>query len=329
MEFSAEPQPFEPCSLLLAKIKAVSDLNDTIINKISERFGSKIAVPIGYTFFLRDFPKEITERKRQRSSSRDKDKENDKSEVDENVKPLENGATAAAKNDTSDSNVEEDVLERWEEDFFDFNLEDEVTSGWRGRFTLDMREIPDVFNDKLNWKYDDWESLLDLQRKVLKVAQKYELFGESPKASESLRDFLSNLETIQLELGGIEETLTASDLSRPIDVAKIKPHAETFQKHALAAKEDMTRLLENLKIARRAMRKTKASLILMYDGEMTRQGYIADYLDKPIRLLKHGIDRHYTMPEAIVCNEKDPVCKYLNERKDVCLSCQLDLNMLY
>jgi len=80
-----------------------------------------------------------------------------------------------------------------------------ILASWKNTQTL--KEIPDVFNDKVVYSIQNFNNLVDLNKRLPAVARKYELFGESSKAVKQLSLFLDNLEVIQVCLGEIEARL--------------------------------------------------------------------------------------------------------------------------
>jgi hypothetical protein len=73
--------------------------------------------------------------------------------------------------------------------------------------TVKLNDIPDTFNDKLDFKCKNFTDLKRLNEEMLKVALKYELFGENDKSTPYLRKFLENFEHIQVGLGELETAM--------------------------------------------------------------------------------------------------------------------------
>lgn len=83
----------------------------------------------------------------------------------------------------------------------------DMVTDWKGTKALTV--IDDIFNDNLNFTCCSFEDLMRLNAGLLKVGNKYALFGESTKAQHELEKFKANLEIIQTCLGEIEESLTS------------------------------------------------------------------------------------------------------------------------
>jgi len=83
-------------------------------------------------------------------------------------------------------------------------------------------QIKDLFNDHLDYSCTMFKDLVVLNQKMLSVAEKYEMFGESPKAKEELEKFKTNFEILQTYFGEIEERLVDSQSSYNEKVAEIE-----------------------------------------------------------------------------------------------------------
>jgi hypothetical protein len=79
----------------------------------------------------------------------------------------------------------------------------QVANGWRE--TIDLTSIPDIFNDKINYSCTTYQDLKRLNGEMLRVAQKYELFGDSEKAHKEIAEFENNFRIIQAALKRITE----------------------------------------------------------------------------------------------------------------------------
>jgi hypothetical protein len=73
--------------------------------------------------------------------------------------------------------------------------------------TVQLHTIEDIFNDKLDYNCKNFADLERLNRDMLKVSLKYELFGESEKSISCLKKFLDNFEQIQVGLGQLETVM--------------------------------------------------------------------------------------------------------------------------
>lgn len=73
--------------------------------------------------------------------------------------------------------------------------------------TIELTTIPDIFNDKINYSCRKYQDLKRLNGEMLRVAQKYELFGESDKAHQEISRFENNFRLIQSSLQKINELL--------------------------------------------------------------------------------------------------------------------------
>jgi hypothetical protein len=87
-----------------------------------------------------------------------------------------------------------------------------ITTSWRSKVALNP--IEDIFNDNLQFGVAEFDSLMMLNEKMLAVAQKYKLFGESEPAREKLRQFLTNFELVQTAIGSLESDLQDSTSGR-------------------------------------------------------------------------------------------------------------------
>lgn len=70
---------------------------------------------------------------------------------------------------------------------------------------IQIQPVEDYFNDKLDYRVQNYADLCRLNAAMLPIAKKYELFGPTPKALEILQLFKGNYESIQIALGAIEE----------------------------------------------------------------------------------------------------------------------------
>ena len=70
-----------------------------------------------------------------------------------------------------------------------------------------LESISDIFNDKIEYKCRTFNDLIRLHTSLLPVAEKFELFGESPKAAIELKKFLTNFEILQVGFGFVEEKI--------------------------------------------------------------------------------------------------------------------------
>ena len=75
---------------------------------------------------------------------------------------------------------------------------------WRNdRIKLSI--IPDIFNDKINFDCFTYSNISRLNKAMLRVVHKYELFGETEKAYEEVNKFYNNFEHLQTLLAEIEK----------------------------------------------------------------------------------------------------------------------------
>eukprot|EP00386_Alphamonas_edax_P002282 GDKI01006811.1.p1 GENE.GDKI01006811.1~~GDKI01006811.1.p1 ORF type:complete len:133 (-),score=34.96 GDKI01006811.1:37-435(-) len=75
----------------------------------------------------------------------------------------------------------------------------------------ELEDIPDTFNDKLDFtSVQTFERVAELNRRMLPVAKKYELFGGSEPSLAVLQKFHHNFIGIQTYLGCIQEKLVDS-----------------------------------------------------------------------------------------------------------------------
>lgn len=75
------------------------------------------------------------------------------------------------------------------------------------RETVELTSIPDIFNDKINYSCKTYQDLKRLNGEMLRVVQKYELFGDSDKAHQEITKFENNFRLIQSTLKKITELL--------------------------------------------------------------------------------------------------------------------------
>ncbi|CAF1127374.1 unnamed protein product [Rotaria magnacalcarata] len=77
---------------------------------------------------------------------------------------------------------------------------------WRGK--IDIYEISDVFNDKINYSCTNYQDLQRLNKDMLLAVRKYELFGDSDSAQRELSKFKQNFMQIQAALRQLSELIT-------------------------------------------------------------------------------------------------------------------------
>ncbi|CAF3121495.1 unnamed protein product [Rotaria socialis] len=77
---------------------------------------------------------------------------------------------------------------------------------WRGK--IDIQEISDVFNDKINYSCTNYQDLQRLNKDMLIAVRKYELFGGSDSAQRELSKFQENFVKIQAALRQLSELIT-------------------------------------------------------------------------------------------------------------------------
>ena len=83
-------------------------------------------------------------------------------------------------------------------------------------FTKKLNEIPDTFNDKLDFLCKDFNDIKRLNKEMLKVAMKYKLFDGSKSSLEVLDQFKANFELLQVGLGELEQQLTNKEMTSNI-----------------------------------------------------------------------------------------------------------------
>jgi hypothetical protein len=84
--------------------------------------------------------------------------------------------------------------------------------------TIELTTIPDIFNDKINYSCTRYSDLKRLNQDMLRVAQKYELFGDSEKAHQEIGKFENNFRLIQSALKRITELLRNGGGGNLIDI---------------------------------------------------------------------------------------------------------------
>lgn len=101
-------------------------------------------------------------------------------------------------------------------------------------------DIWDIFNDKLDWNASGWEDLKKLNRTILPIAEKFELFDTSnEKAKAELVKYLHNFEIIQVGLGAVQEkTLSHQSKLKALqdDVGKINKSIQDLLKSGVSVK---------------------------------------------------------------------------------------------
>ena len=83
-------------------------------------------------------------------------------------------------------------------------------------FTKKLNEIPDTFNDKLDFLCKDFDDIKRLNKEMLNVAMKYKLFDGSKSSLEVLDQFKANFELLQVGLGELEQQLTNKEMTSNI-----------------------------------------------------------------------------------------------------------------
>ncbi|CAF1630320.1 unnamed protein product, partial [Didymodactylos carnosus] len=83
---------------------------------------------------------------------------------------------------------------------------------WKDKIELTV--IPDIFNDKLNYTCVNYADLVRLNKEMLAVVHKYELFGDGEKAKNEVNKFLENFQLIRDNgLKQIQKKLTVRESS--------------------------------------------------------------------------------------------------------------------
>ena len=244
--------PFEPCSILLAKINGIYSINKQIVTRVLKQPNGQTHLTFGYSHAFRSEAQVNADRKRARSV--------DTNSIDP-FDPLSWTDILSARRTEELPKVE--LVER----ACRLDVLSDLKKRWIPSHSGELRCVPDVFNDGLKMEYSNFESLVDLLNGIIKVTKKYELFGESPKASEALRDFLHNLEVIQVELGGIEDSWLSLERTVAPEV--------TYEEADQAVKEFQQMVLE-------------ADKELMVIAERVRQGFINLSNAKAKKFAKEG-----------------------------------------
>ncbi|MBA2460088.1 MAG: hypothetical protein H0V43_14180 [Gemmatimonadales bacterium] len=86
-----------------------------------------------------------------------------------------------------------------------------------------LSSIPDIFNDHIVYSPPNRLEFLSLNSKLLVVAEKYAMFGETPRAREDLQTFRANFQLIQKESMHIEELMQDDDTVRRELVSSLIP----------------------------------------------------------------------------------------------------------
>jgi hypothetical protein len=79
---------------------------------------------------------------------------------------------------------------------------------------IQVQPVEDFFNDKLDYSIHQFADLGRLNKDLLPIATKYELFGSTPKAIAVLQKFKENYDHIHIALGKIEEDCYARQTRR-------------------------------------------------------------------------------------------------------------------
>jgi len=106
------------------------------------------------------------------------------------------------------------------------NLVQNILNSWKR--TVEIKVIKDIFNDKINYEDTSFNGLCILNSKMVEVAAKYEMFGDTEKTKVELKLFIINLEQIKVELGKIEEKM--------VDIPNT---SNEFQKEVIKLNDDI------------------------------------------------------------------------------------------
>jgi len=120
------------------------------------------------------------------------------------------------------------IEERQENDVIQFYIREEeeamrastIISTWE--CASNFVEVSDIFNDRLDYKCNSFSTLSKLNEEMFKVAQKYEMFGNSDKAIHELENFKKNFEITQTYLGQLEAQLIEPNSEKDIYEKKVR-----------------------------------------------------------------------------------------------------------
>jgi hypothetical protein len=156
-------------SLLLQKIDAIAKINTEIINRIQAK--KKVCIGAKYEIKIAALSK----------------KKEAKNDGEIKMVDRRRFLKANPRNNTAVHQLDNYVLHTT-------TVEKEVKlikDQWI--LTCSFTPIEDLFNDKLNFGCKTFEQIVTLNRDMLRVAQKYKMFGGSQPAIEALKLFLTNL----------------------------------------------------------------------------------------------------------------------------------------
>jgi hypothetical protein len=90
-----------------------------------------------------------------------------------------------------------------------------VIAQWRG--PTELTQIPDIFNDKLNFRCVEFQDLVRLNRDMVTVAHKYKLFDSGP-AIQEIDKFENNYRLIQTALRQLLEIINTGGRGHLADI---------------------------------------------------------------------------------------------------------------
>eukprot|EP01113_Clastostelium_recurvatum_P040675 TRINITY_DN6344_c0_g2_i1.p1 TRINITY_DN6344_c0_g2~~TRINITY_DN6344_c0_g2_i1.p1 ORF type:complete len:227 (+),score=34.57 TRINITY_DN6344_c0_g2_i1:49-681(+) len=81
-----------------------------------------------------------------------------------------------------------------------------IITSWTPPVSCVLQPIKDTFNDKIDVRISNYQSVAQLSSRLAEVAIKYDLFGDNPRPSifEILEVIKKNLEVLQVALGDLE-----------------------------------------------------------------------------------------------------------------------------
>ena len=103
---------------------------------------------------------------------------------------------------------------------------------------IQVQPVEDFFNDKLDYSIHQFADLGRLNKDLLPIATKYELFGSTPKAIAVLQKFKENYDNIHIALGKIEQNCH----SRQVRLNAVRTQVTALNKRLEELKEDIEKL---------------------------------------------------------------------------------------
>ena len=91
-----------------------------------------------------------------------------------------------------------------------------IVAQWKG--SIELTQVPDVFNDKINFQCGNFQDLVRLNRDMSIVAHKYDLFGDGPRAINEINKFESNYRRIQTALRQVLELINTGGRGHLADI---------------------------------------------------------------------------------------------------------------